>query len=277
MRSIVINLKAVSRKRLWFDRYNKRLLTAGIFVLISAWSIVDLKINPIQFWDGIPHFMNLVQEMFPPNCKVFVKGRVLWSIIETISMAFVGTVLGTILSFFFGLLAANNLSPFRIVREIARNVMSLERAVPTLVVILVLVVAVGLGPFAGMLAIAVGSIGMLGKLFAEAIEQIDPKSLESMESVGATKSQTIRYAVLPQVMPSFIANTLYRFDINIRTAVFLGVVGGGGIGYELHLAMRLFRYPEALVITVLILTVIMFAEKTSDFLRKKIIGQELLQ
>ncbi len=155
--------------------------------------------------------------------------------------------------------------------------MATERAVPTLVIILLLVVVVGLGPFAGMIAIAVGSIGMLGKLFAEAIEDVDPKPLESLESAGAEKLQIIRYAVLPQVIPSLIANTLYRFDINVRLALFLGIVGGGGIGFHLHMAMSLFRYADALAITAVILVMVLAAEKTSDYLRKKVIGQEVLK
>lgn len=192
-------------------------------------------------------------------------------------MAFVGTFLGAVLSFFLALFAADNLAPSRAIREMAKGIMAAERAVPTLIIILLFVVIVGIGPFAGMMAIAIGSIGMLGKLFAEAIENVDPKPLESLESVGATKLQVIRYAVLSQVIPSFIANTLYRFDINIRVAIFLGVVGGGGIGYDLHLAMSLFRYADALAITVLILVTVLIAEKISDYLRKKVIGQEILQ
>ncbi len=192
-------------------------------------------------------------------------------------MAFVGTFLGAVVSFFLALLAAKNLAPSVISREIARLLMAMERAVPTLVIILLLVVVVGLGPFAGMIAIAFGSIGMLGKLFAEAIEGVDPKPLESLASGGTTRLQIIRYAVLPQVIPSLIANTLYKFDINIRAALFLGVVGGGGIGFDLHLAMSLFRYADALAITTIILVMVVAAEQVSDYLRKRIIGQEVLQ
>ncbi len=266
-----------NRKKCPYQRYYQKYFWGGsIFVLLLAWSIIDLGISPHLFWEGLPHFFRLVREMIPPNMTVLLSGRVWWSVLETMSMAFVGTVLGAIMSFGLSMLAAGNLTSSRPIREIAKGIMAAERAVPTLIIILLLVVVVGLGPFPGLVAIAVGSIGMLGKLFAEAIEDVDPKLAESLESVGAGKLQVIRYAVLPQVIPSLIANTLYRFDINIRVAVLLGVVGAGGIGFDLHLAMSLFRYAEALAITVVILVLVLVAEKASDALRKKIIGQELL-
>jgi len=261
-----------------YRRYYRRWLLPGSgFVLILVWCLFALNISPRLFWEGIPHFFSLVSEMFPPNWAVFTRGKVLWSILEVLSMAFVGTFLGTLCSFFLALLAAKNLTPSPIVRTAAKWLMAAERAVPTLIIILLLVVVIGLGPFSGMIALAIGSVGMLGKLFAEAMENVDPKPLESLASTGANRVQVIRYAVLPQVIPSLIANTLYKFDINLRAALFLGVVGGGGIGFELHLAMSLFRYPDALAITVMILVLVWMAEKLSDHLRKKIIGREILQ
>jgi len=215
--------------------------------------------------------------MIPPNWDVLWGKEVFWSVFETLSMTFAGTFFGAIASFILGIFAAANLSSSSLLREVSRGIMAMERAIPTLIVILLLIVVLGLGPFAGMTAIAIGSVGMLGKLFAEAFEAVDPKPLESLESAGATKLQLIRYAVLPQAAPSLIANTLYRFDINLRTALFLGVVGGGGIGLNLQMAMSLFRYADALAITVLILVLIQGAEKISDYLRRKIIGREVLQ
>ncbi|MCD5406503.1 MAG: phosphonate ABC transporter, permease protein PhnE [Desulfotomaculum sp.] len=261
-----------------YQRYYQKYLGVGIvFSLILVWSIVDLGIKPQHLWEGLPHFFRLLLEMMPPNWQILISIDIWWAVLETLSMAFVGTVFGALMSFGLALLAANNVTSCRVVREFSKGLLATERAVPTLVIILLLVVVVGLGPFAGMIAIAIGSIGMLGKLFAEAIENTDPKAPESLESVGAGGLQVIRYAVLPQVLPSLIANTLYRFDINIRVAIFLGIVGGGGIGFDLHLAMSLFRYPDALAITAIILIVVCGAEKFSDFLRKKIIGKELLE
>ena len=266
--------KAGQRYRRYYERY---LWSGGFLALLFGWSMVELGISARLFIEGIPHFLALLAEMFPPNWQVLTGGKVLWSILETLSMAFLGTFLGAIISFVLGILAAGNVTPSRAVLEAARTLMAVERAVPTLVIILLLLVVVGLGPFGGMLALAIGSVGMLGKLFAEAIENVDPKPLEALESAGATKMQIIRYSVLPQVVPSFIANALYQFDINLRAALFLGVVGGGGVGFNLHMAMSLFRYADALAITVVILVMILLAEKTADYLRRKIIGQEVLQ
>ncbi|MCX8116423.1 MAG: phosphonate ABC transporter, permease protein PhnE [Desulfobacterota bacterium] len=253
------------------------LLPALLLLLLFTYCLIDLKISPQLFIEGIPHFFNLVSEMLPPNWEVFWRGKILWSILETLSMAFVGTFWGALGAFFLGLLGAANVSPSPIVREVAKRLLALERTIPPLIYILLLVVVIGLGPFAGMLVIALGTIGMLGKLFAEAIEVIDPKPLESIESGGATRLQVIRYAVLPQVLPSLIANTLYRFDINLRVALFLGVVGGGGIGVDLQMAMSLFRYADALAITLVTLLLIWMAERISDYLRRRVIGQEVLQ
>ncbi len=261
-----------------YKRWSLRtILPMGFFFFLLGWSLIDLNISPKLFWEGIPHFFKLTEEMFPPNWEVLWRGKILWSILETLAMAFVGTFLGAMGAFLFALLAARNVSPSKMVREIAKRLLAAERSIPPLIYILLLVVVIGLGPFAGMIVIALGTIGMLGKLFAEAMETIDPKPLDSLESVGATKLQVIRYAILPQVIPSLIANTLYRFDINLRVALFLGVVGGGGIGVDLQMAMSLFRYADALAITVVTLVVIWMAERISDYFRRKVIGQELLQ
>lgn len=277
MKGVLVWRKDDGREQRYRRYYEKYLWSGTLFLLLFWWSIHDLGISMRLFIEGIPHFVSLVSEMFPPNWQVLTGGKVLRAILETLSMAFVGTFMGAVMSFFFGLLAASNVAPSRTVREVTRFLLAAERAVPTLIIILLLVVVVGLGPFAGLVAIAIGSVGMLGKLFAEAIESADPKPMESLEAAGATWLQVIRYAVLPQVIPSFIANTLYRFDINLRVALFLGIVGGGGIGFHLHMAMSLFRYADALAITAVILAMIVLAEKTSDWLRKKIIGQEVLQ
>ncbi len=261
-----------------YKRLSLRTLIPTLFLsLFFVWSLIDLKISPLLFWEGIPHFFNLVREMIPPNWEIFWRGKILWSILETLSMAFVGTFFGALGAFFFSLFAANNTSPSKVLREISKRLLTVERTIPPLIYILLLVVVIGLGPFAGMIVIAIGTVGMLGKLFAEAIETIDPKPIESLESTGATKIQIIRYAVLPQVLPSLIANTLYRFDINLRVALFLGVVGGGGIGVDLQMAMSLFRYADALAITVVTLILIWLAERFSDYFRRKVIGQEVLQ
>jgi phosphonate transport system permease protein len=213
--------------------------------------------------------------MFPPAWKTFpdLAGPAL----ETVQIAFVGTALGACLSLAVGLAAAHNINSNRLLRNTVRTFLSAERALPDLIVVLFFVAIVGLGSFPGVMALVAGSIGMLGKLFADAIEEVDPRPVESMVAIGATKAQVIRYAVLPQVLPSLIANTLYRFEVNIRMSIFLGVVGAGGIGFNLVVFLRLLKYQEAMAAILTILILVTLCEKLSERVRRIIIGQELLR
>jgi phosphonate transport system permease protein len=122
-----------------------------------------------------------------------------------------------------------------------------------------------------MLALAIGSVGMFGKLFADAIEQVDPGPAEAVSSVGARPTQVIRYAILPQVLPSVVANGFYAFDVNMRAAIALGVYGGGGIGFELQLAMKVLRYPDVLALILMIIVLIAGMERVSDFIRRRLL------
>jgi phosphonate transport system permease protein len=167
--------------------------------------------------------------------------------------------------------------PWRAVRVIVRLVLSLQRVIPGLVIILIFVIAVGLGAFAGMLALVFGTIGTFGQLFTEIIENTENAPAEAIYSVGASRIQVIRYAILPQVFPSFIANFLYSFDINMRAAIGLGIFGGGGIGFELFLAMRLLHYRDALALIFFTIVLIILVEKLSDYMRKKILGDGRLK
>lgn len=247
----------------------------GLGALV-AWSMVHLEIRPIYFIQGIPDFIRLIGDMLPPNFSVLSEEGTLWSIIETIAIAIAATGLGVMLSFPIALLAASNLSS-AIISNVSKGIVAAIRVFPDLIILLMLTVAVGLGPFTVVLALIIGSVGMLAKLFAETIEVVDPRPLEALESVGATKLQVTRYGVMPQVLPSFIANTLYRNDINLRSALFLGMLAGGGIGYQLQLSLKTFEYQDAMAITLLILVVIALMEGVSNALRKRIIGQEGLE
>lgn len=256
-------------------RHMRVFLPVVILTLLLWGGSVVCQVEPAVLITGIPQGLDLLRHMFPPAWSAFPE--LVGPALETVQIAFVGTVFGALLSLIISLFAASNLNPNRMVREIARGICSAERALPDLIVALLFVAIVGLGPFPGVMALAVSSIGMLGKLFADAIEEIDPKPLESLAAVGGTKAQIIRYAVLPQVLPSLIANTLYRFDVNIRMSIFIGVVGAGGIGFELLMAMRLLEFQTALSAIITILMLIFLCEKLSDALRKSILGQEVLR
>lgn len=256
-------------------RYKRVFLPVVILTLLLWGGSVVCQVEPAVLITGIPQGLDLLRHMFPPAWSAFPE--LVGPALETVEIALVGTVFGALLSLIISLFAASNLNPNRKVREFARGICSAERALPDLIVVLFFVAIVGLGPFPGVMALAVSSIGMLGKLFADAIEEIDPKPLESLAAVGATKVQIIRYAVLPQVLPSLIANTLYRFDVNIRMSIFIGVVGAGGIGFEILMAMRLLEFQTALSAIITILMLILLCEKLSDALRKSFLGQEVLR
>jgi phosphonate ABC transporter permease subunit PhnE len=176
-----------------------------------------------------------------------------------------------------GFLGATNVMPNtplgRRIIGVTRFFLNADRAIDAVIFALFFAGAVGLGPFAGTLALAIHSIGMLGKQFYEAIETIDKGPVEAVESAGATRLAVIRWAVLPQVMPYFVSYFLFRFELNIRGAVVLGVVGAGGIGFLLQSYMKLFQYQRTCTVVLVILVLVMGLDIVSSRVRKKLIGQ----
>jgi len=189
--------------------------------------------------------------MIPPNLSIL--GRLIAPTIETLQISIWGTSLAVILAVPFGLLAAKNTSPHPILYGLTRLILNATRAINEMIFGLIFVAAVGLGPFPGVLALAFHSVGMLGKFFAEAIENIDAGPVEAVTATGASNWQVIRFSIVPQVMPEFVSIVLYRWELNFRQATVLGIVGAGGIGFELITSMRLFQYQDLLTILIVIL------------------------
>jgi len=270
-----MSVLAPGTTRLRLKKIRKYVVPALAATLLLWGAATVCRVDLGALLAGIPRGIALFGHMLPPRWEDFP--ALVGPALETVQIAFVGTVWGAALALLIGLLAADNLSPHRAVRELVRSALAVERALPELIIVLFFVAIVGLGAFPGVMALAVCSVGMLGKLFADAFEEVDPRPLEAMVAAGATKVQVIRYAVLPQVLPSLIANTLYRFDVNIRMSVFLGVVGAGGIGFNLVMSMRLMRYQEAMAAILVILVLVVVCEKLSDILRRRILGQEVLK
>jgi phosphonate transport system permease protein len=215
--------------------------------------------------DGFGEGAKVVGFFFPPDWSTL--GEMIGPAGTTVLLAAVATPLGVLLSLVFGLAGAKNIAPAWL-RTPARVVIGVERALPEIILLLLLVAALGIGPFPGVIALAIGSIGMLGKLLADAIEEIDARVLESVESVGATRWQVIRHAVLPEVMPALLSNSIFRFEVNIRASVLLGAVGAGGIGYELNKAMGMLEYERVSVAILVTLALVFGAERVSDQLRR---------
>ncbi|MGA1195746.1 MAG: PhnE/PtxC family ABC transporter permease [Candidatus Latescibacterota bacterium] len=230
-----------------------------------------MQFDPLMMVTEFDHVVNLANEMAPPNVSLLWASSSLYvTTYATVSMAFLGTLLGGIFALVLSFFAAQNVMPFASVRSVTRLSMVLQRVTPTIIVLLVLQTVFGVGPFSGMVSIAIGSFGMFGKLFADSVEQVDQGPLDGMACVGATRSQIVRYGILPEVLPSFIANMFYAFDINMRTAIGLGMFGGGGLGYELYKAGRTLNYKDQLALILVIVVMISLMERVSDYLRGKV-------
>jgi len=216
---------------------------------------------------GLIQGFSFLGHMFPPDWSAFPE--MLKPAVDTIIIAVLGTFFGTIISLGFGLAAASNISP-RWLRRLTRGFIRIERALPEIIILLFLVAAFGLGPFGGVISLTIGCIGMLGKLFADAIEEIDPVSIEAIEALGASKIQVIVFGVLQPIIPSIISFALFRFELNIRLSVVLGAVGAGGIGLELYRSFSLLDYNKGLTCLIITLALVIITERFSEFLRSKV-------
>lgn len=196
--------------------------------------------------------------------------RMLEAAAVTVLLAALATPLGALASLGFGLAAARNVSkPW--LRFPARLALGLERSLPDIVVLFVFIAAFGIGVFPAVVALAVGSLGMLGKLWADGIEEVDYKSIESIRASGGSLWQSIRYGILPQIMPAIISNSIFRFEVNVRAATVLGGLSGVGIGYELNRAFVLLEYGRMGMAIVVIVVVVHACERVSSLARRRIL------
>jgi phosphonate transport system permease protein len=196
----------------------------------------------------------------------------LWLLFETSQMAALATLSGAAVALLLCLPAAANLAPNRTVHFVFRRVLELFRSVPDIVYALILVWTFGVGPLAGILAIALHTVGALGKLFAEVVENVDMGPWDAMRAVGGNWVKSVRFAILPQVLPNFISYVLLRFEINVRGATVIGFVGAGGIGQELYSVISFNYYQEIGAIIVLIILTVSVIDLTSESLRRRAMG-----
>lgn len=257
------------------SRYKVSVLIFAVLAVLTWGAAVVTRVDLGELIAGVPQALALIRHMVPPAWEAFP--GLAAPALETVQIAFVGTVFGVGIALAVGALAASNINSNKVVRTIARGLLAAERALPDLITLLLFVAIVGLGPFPGVMAVAVSSVGMLGKLFADALEEVDPRPMEALSAIGATQGQILYYAVLPQVFPSIVANSLFRFDINIRMSIFLGAVGAGGIGFQLISAVRLLEYRSALSAIIVVLLLVLACERISDFVRTKALGQAVLR
>lgn len=237
----------------------------GIAVLL--WSSNGAQFNFLQLGEGAANIGEFIGRLFPPDFSKFP--LILSLLVETLQMAIVGTVLGTVLALFVAFGAASNIAPTWLYYP-CRWIMNIIRSLPDLVIALMFVSAVGLGPFAGILAMTVGSIGSIGKIFAEAMESVDRGPITALEAVGASKRQIVQYAILPQALPMLTSYTLLLFEGNVRGATILGLVGAGGIGLELTTAMNRYEYGHLSAMVICIIVLVTIIDQFSAIIRKKI-------
>jgi phosphonate transport system permease protein len=243
-------------------------LGAGIAVMI--WSAKGVGLSLAELLRGLPWIWDLVSRMLPPNWAFF--GRLVRPLIETAQIALWGTLLAVLLALPLCFLAARNLSPSLAVFHLTRQALNALRGINEIIFALIFVAAVGLGPFAGVLALSVHGAGMLGKFFAEAVEEIDAGPVEALRATGARPAAVAVFGVLPQVIPSWIASVLYRFEVNLRAATILGMIGAGGIGFELVSSLKLFQYQDTATCVLVILAMVMTADYLSSRLRARILA-----
>jgi phosphonate transport system permease protein len=193
-----------------------------------------------------------------------------WEMVETVQIAVWGTALAVFFGIPFAILGSANVCPAWIVHPV-RRMMDSFRAINEIVFALLFVVAVGLGPLAGVLALAVHNIGIVAKLFSEAVEAVDPRPVEGIRATGAGRLQEVIFGVVPQVMPLWSSYTLYRFETNVRSATVLGIVGAGGIGHSLYENIRSFHYSETAAIIIIVVLTVMLIDILSARIRQVLV------
>ena len=238
-------------------------------VALTYYCIVDLEIELLNVFSNMSSYLgDVIGRMMPPDFSNFDKLMLL--MLETVEMAFLGTLLAIILSIPMGLLSARNIAPNKAVFFLARTITVFFRAVPEFIMAMILVIAVGFGAIPGVLALGFHTMGFLAKFYAEAIEHVDVGPVEALQSTGAIRLHVLAFAIIPQIIPSFIGNNLYILDRNVRMATMLGIVGAGGIGYELQSSFRMFDYPRVSAIILIIFAAIFLIDLLSSYVRAKI-------
>jgi phosphonate transport system permease protein len=254
-----------SRRFLWTS-----LVWLGLgVVFVLAWQATDMSGSAlVDGWRGMVDFL---QQAVPPdlNWSEVVRPALEASKL-TLYMAFLGTVLSVPLALLLAVLGARTTTPNVLVYQLSRSILSFLRAVPEVVFALVFVTAVGLGPFPGVLALFVHNVGVMGKLWSEAIETADEGPVEAMRVAGASRTQVVAHAIVPAVAPQFVGLLLYRFDVNVRASLVLGLVGAGGIGFLINQSIKLFQFDVMLTQILIVLAMVVIVDNVSALLRKRV-------
>lgn len=252
-------------------KWHMVLLTVLLTVLVLSWSASALEVNETE-GSGLVVAKNIMLGILHPTKSLlfsFGTNGVCYLLFETMCIAFLGTLVGAILAIPISFLAASNIVP-KPVAVLCRVFVMAVRTIPAFVYGLMFIMVTGPGAFAGLLTMSVCSIGMLAKMFVESIEELDKGILESLDASGCNLLEKIRYGIIPQLMPSFSSTLIYRFDMNLRDATVLGLVGAGGIGAPLIFAMSSYRWNDVGAILLGLIILVLIVEWISNRLRTKL-------
>lgn len=253
----------------------RRRAVQGLLVALVLWCLYDFGFTPERIWNGLSRLGRVLGFMFPPHVWTDPEdiAEIAKGLGETLSMAFLGTLLGAVVAFPLSFLGAKTINRLPILRFGVRRGFDVIRALETLILALVFIRAFGLGPLPGVLAIAVGEVGVLAKLYAEAIENASQKPIEGVVASGGSRFQSVRVGLMPQVWPVLLSITLYNFESNVRSGTILGIVGAGGIGFLLSDRIGAYRWDEAWSIIFLIIAMVYVIDAISGRIRARFIGK----
>ena len=237
----------------------------AVFALVLLWAWKGADMRPLDLVKDSGNMRKFLAEFFPPNFRDW--RMYLNEMIVTLHIAMWGTVLAIFCAIPFGLLSSSNIVPVWVYQPV-RRLMDACRAINEMVFAMLFIVAVGLGPFAGVLALWIHTTGTLAKLFSEAVEAIDPRPVEGVRATGASALEEIFYGVIPQVLPLWISYSLYRFESNVRSASVVGMVGAGGIGVVLYEVIRGFEYAQTCAVMLIIIVFVSTIDLVSARVRK---------
>lgn len=267
----------------------RRIVGNGAIILVAAaaivWSYLGTEVNFLGLvsQEGRAQINSFFWEMFPPDLSSAFLQKAGRAALETVAISFMGTVIASLLALCLIFFATRTLilapGPARPARRpirlaiylLARGLLTLLRSIPEIIWALLFILALGLGPFPGALALGMHTAGVLGKLYSEVMENVDPAPVEALQAGGASRWQLLAYGIMPQALPQFISYTLYRWEVNIRAAAILGFVGAGGIGQEVHIALNLFLGPKLLTLIVFIFAMVSAVDYISVMVRRRFI------
>jgi phosphonate transport system permease protein len=257
------NIAKFQHRYPWFFPLIILLILLGVY----TWALQGLKVDFVLLKDSWPYITDFISRLFPPDWTVL--DIAVKALIETVQMSLWGTTVGAILSLPIAITSASNLAPLWL-RSLANLLQNTVRSVPSIILGLIFVAATGLGAPAGTLALGIYTIGYLAKFYQQAIEAVDRRSLESLQVIGASRLQIAQYGILPQILPLCSGYTLWMFEYNIRAASVLGVVGAGGIGFQLKSYIDGFEYTKATTMMLVLLVVVTIIDFFSSKLRQRL-------